>query len=195
MMPVTDQAGALRLALSALLLLGLGACGRATVRSASSSPASTPSATASVVPSVVPSVSPTGAVLPVTTTGPTLRPSPVRSTPAFLGSPPPASPGTSSSTPQVIGQGDSNKTITLPVGSAARLQLPDSGLHWSDPSVAGSAVSVTPASTTAPDVQQWDIRAVSPGQATLHSTGTPVCAPGMACPMFLAVWALTVVVP
>jgi len=148
---------------------------------ASPSPGPFPSATAVTIPSpLVPSASPLA---------------PVKSSPAATHSPSPApSPTPVASPASVIQQSDSGKTVTLRLGASAQLQLPES-MHWSAPQVAGSAVTVTPVTFIRdPGYLAWTVRAVAAGEATITSAGSPICPPGVACPMFVVEFRVTILV-
>ncbi|HEU5003865.1 MAG TPA: hypothetical protein VFW71_13975 [Actinomycetota bacterium] len=161
-------------------------CGHAAVRPggpavgpptapAPSSPAPSPSAPAVTIPS--PALPP-----PSPSVG-------VHSSPAATRSP---SPTPVASPVSVIQQSDSGKTFTVKVGTSAQLQLPET-MHWSPPQVDTPAVSVTPVTFLRdPGYLAWTVRAVAAGQARITSAGSPNCSPGMACPMYVIEFRVTI---
>lgn len=178
---------------AAILLAG---CGHTTKAGSGSSPAASsvpsfagppvataPSTTGVVIPTPllpspsVPSPSPGVRSSPVPTHGPSPSPTPVPTTGAPV---------------SVIHQSDTGKAIPLALGSTAQLQLPET-MHWNAPQVEGSAVTLTPVTFVRdPGYLAWTVKAVSAGQATITSAGSPNCSPGMACPMFAIEFRVTI---
>ncbi|MFE7270911.1 hypothetical protein [Streptomyces sp. NPDC057623] len=102
----------------------------------------------------------TPAPTPTATPTPTAAPTPAPATPV-----PPA--------PAVLTQKDTGRTVTLPLGDATQLRL--SG-RWraATPAVDGTAIVLVPVDYESdPGFRAWDIRAASPGEAVLRSTGGP----------------------
>ena len=178
-------------AVAGLVVAGLllAACGRGTP-TAATSPAPTPSASPSLSgpPEPTPSLAPSP--LPSPGRNSASPGSPVVSTHLPAPSPSP-SPPAASRAPSVITQADNGRTFTLPVGGSAQLQL--ASLTWSTPAVEGNAVQVTPVTFIRdPGYQAWTISGVTPGVATLRSNGQPECPPAQACPMFIALFTVTI---
>jgi hypothetical protein len=96
--------------------------------------------------------------------------------------------------PRTITNKDNGKTIWMVQGSCATLKL-DDNFVWTTPKSSSKAVSVFDTETFAPD-QEWGLRAVRPGDATITSTGRLNCKPGEVCPLFLVLFSVHVhVVP
>lgn len=92
----------------------------------------------------------------------------------------------------VIQQSDSGRTLTLALGTSAQLRLPET-MHWATPEVAGSAVTVTPVTFVRdPGYLAWTVQAVAAGEATITTSGSPICPPGMACPMYVLLFRVTI---
>jgi hypothetical protein len=72
-----------------------------------------------------------------------------------------------------------------------RGQMRWSGIKVSQPRpvLAPSSASLSPQGTS-----NASYRATEVGEATLSATGTPICAPGAACPQFIELWRAFVVV-
>jgi hypothetical protein len=97
----------------------------------------------------------------------------------------------------VLDNRSEGSSITAATGSRVVVELTGKGaLRWS-PVVASPGAGVlvrrlglqsTDGSSTATFV------AARAGRATLTSTGAPICTPGMACPQFLELWRVSVVV-
>ena len=97
----------------------------------------------------------------------------------------------------VLDNGSDGSSVTVARGSRLRVELKaGGGMRW-------SAIVASP--TVGPLVQRSGSRspdgsssavfvAVGTGRATLTSTGAPICAPGMACPQYLVLWRVSVVV-
>jgi hypothetical protein len=104
----------------------------------------------------------------------------------------PSSPKTPPTTPAsaltIITNADNNSTITLKTGQDFGVNLGD--LHWTLNFSPSASVEQIAASSTA--VAQGTFKAVAPGIITLKATGAPICKPGQACPMFLAVLTVTI---
>ncbi|GAC1363118.1 MAG: hypothetical protein NVSMB32_04360 [Actinomycetota bacterium] len=166
--------------LTAVAVGVLGGCTRAAHVSTGSAPTASPSAANSAGPTGVP---PSAGPLPGTLAPGTPPPSPAAgTTPA---SPPPAA--------TIITQADGNKTFTLKRGSTAELRL--AHLSWTTPRVTGAAITLVPlAFLRDPGYQAWHITGLSPGQATIQSTGAPMCLPGAACPNYRQLVTITIVV-
>lgn len=93
-----------------------------------------------------------------------------------------------------ITQADSGKTFTLHGDSCAVLQLTNS-LNWTEPQVSGTAVQLVPVTFAQdPGYREWDIARVAPGEATITSTGSPICTPGQVCPAFVVLFQVHIVV-
>ncbi|WP_406064263.1 hypothetical protein OG462_35845 [Streptomyces sp. NBC_01077] len=84
-----------------------------------------------------------------------------------------AAPASPSAAPAVLTQDDTGRTVTLPLGDTTQLRL--SG-RWREavPTVEGAAIVLVPVDFESdPGYRAWDVRAVGPGEAVLHTAGQP----------------------
>ncbi|MGH2459282.1 MAG: hypothetical protein ACRDIY_10505 [Chloroflexota bacterium] len=151
-----------------------------------------------LAPTILPASTPTDAGATDTSTPPS-GPTPAATLPARDGTPQP-SPG--GPTPSVatgapggtvrVTQADNGQTITLRVGQTFLLAL-GSNLDWNitvaDPTVVSRVVNVAVVRGA-----QGIYRANQAGQTTLTATGRPICAPNQACPMFIQLVKVNLVV-
>lgn len=82
-----------------------------------------------------------------------------------------AAPASPSAAPAALTQDDTGRTFTLPLGDTTQLRL--SG-RWraATPLVDGTAIALVPVDFESdPGFRAWDIRAVGPGVAVLHTSG------------------------
>lgn len=97
----------------------------------------------------------------------------------------------------VLDKGSDGSSVTVVRGSRLRVELKAGGaMRW-------SAIVASP--TVGPLARRSDSQspdgssravftAIAAGRATLTSTGAPICAPDMACPQYLVLWRVSVVV-
>ena len=81
----------------------------------------------------------------------------------------------------------------MSAGSSFKLSL-RSGLHWSGPHTSSSDIAITDVQAPASGGLTATVTALAPGRATLTASGAPICSPGQACPQFILLWTLGVVV-
>ena len=77
------------------------------------------------------------------------------------------------------------------------LHAPNGMNNWTHPQSSDTSVLapiVDPAATAARGVTLAAFQAVKPGQADVTANASPMCSPGAACPMYLAVYSLKVTV-
>lgn len=91
-----------------------------------------------------------------------------------------------------LSNANNNQSITLPGQECADLTL-SGDLRWTTPAGPGQSVQVTRLSSGTSG-GEFLIKPVAPGDTSLSSQGTPVCAPGMACPFYESVFRLEVTV-
>lgn len=83
--------------------------------------------------------------------------------------------------PATITEADSGATILLPVGGETSLRL-TSEYTWSEPTVRGEAVTLTPVDYIRdPGFSEWIVTAQAPGEAVVAATGEPACAGQEGC--------------
>jgi len=103
------------------------------------------------------------------------RPTSVASTPPSTTTSTPASTSTSTGTPR-LDLDDNGSTVDLPVGGNATITLVDRTLRWSDPTVDGTAVTITEQVSDAPSAgRTWRVVAQEPGEARITVPGSPTC--------------------
>ncbi len=173
--------------------------GCATPSAATGTPVAPPAATAPaaptsapLTPTPVPTVQPPATpVSPAATDTPSVPPIPT----ADLASPTVvASPGAVGTPPGSlrVTQADNGHTISLRVGQTFLVALGNT-LDWNvtvaDPTIVSRVVNVLVVRGA-----QGLYRANAPGQTTLTATGRPICAPGQACPMFIQLVKVNLVV-
>jgi hypothetical protein len=83
--------------------------------------------------------------------------------------------------------------ISLHVGGNVRIKM-RSGFRWGDPRSNSKAVKVTKITRGSMGVDGVTLHAVSVGHATIRTTGTVYCKPGVACPDLALLWSLRVIV-
>ena len=110
-----------------------------------------------------------------------------------------ASPTPSSGSRFDVTATDTDHTVTMRVGQTLEVVLhADKGLHdWTHPTSSDQSVLepiVDPAATAARGVTLAAFKAGAAGQAEVSSTASPLCSPGQACPMYIALYSLRVTV-
>jgi hypothetical protein len=83
--------------------------------------------------------------------------------------------------------------ISVHVGTNVRIKL-RSGFRWGYPMSDSRAVVVTTISRSSFGVNAVTLHAAAIGRATIRTTGTVYCKPGVACPDLALLWSLIVIV-
>jgi hypothetical protein len=83
--------------------------------------------------------------------------------------------------------------ISVHLGTNVRIKL-RSGFRWGYPMSNSRAVVVTTISRDSFGVDAVTLHAAAIGRATIRTTGTVYCKPGVACPDLALLWSLTVIV-
>jgi len=113
------------------------------------------------------------------------------------------SPATSTPSPNHLGfdvtATNTDQTVTMHVGQKLEVVLrAGQGMNnWSHPTSSDESVLapiVDPAATAARGVTLAAFEARKAGDVTVTSNSGPACSPGLACPMYLAVYSLKVTV-
>jgi hypothetical protein len=83
--------------------------------------------------------------------------------------------------------------ISMRVGVNARIKM-RSGFRWGHPVSNSKAVVVTKIARDTEGVDAVTLHAAAVGHATVRTTGTVYCRPGVACPDLALLWSLKVIV-
>ena len=83
--------------------------------------------------------------------------------------------------------------ISIRLGANVRVKL-RSGFRWGYPVSNSRAVVVTTISRDSIGVDAVTLHAAAIGRATIRTTGTVYCKPGVACPDLALLWTLKVIV-
>jgi hypothetical protein len=83
--------------------------------------------------------------------------------------------------------------ISMKVGVNARIKL-RSGFRWGKPVSNSKTVVVTEVAHGSMGVDAVTLHAAAVGRATVRTTGTVYCKPGVACPDLALLWSLKVIV-
>jgi len=83
--------------------------------------------------------------------------------------------------------------VVTGVHQSFRVSLP-SGFHWGAVTSTSRAVKVTSSTSPATGGLKATVTGLRVGLATLHSSGSMVCPPGVACPALARLWSLVVLV-
>ena len=83
--------------------------------------------------------------------------------------------------------------VTTHVGASFSIRF-NAGQRWSDPRISPPSLLVTKISLSSDGPTTVTLRAISVGTSTVTSTGRPICAKGVACPMYVILWNLDVIV-
>lgn len=89
---------------------------------------------------------------------------------------------------------DRGRTITVSVGATLTVELRAPRRSFSRPTVSGAKVLALIGSSQSAGAAEAHYRALAPGRAVLRSVERPVCARGRACPEFLLLWQVSVLV-
>jgi hypothetical protein len=92
----------------------------------------------------------------------------------------------------VVSKG-STCVISVSLGTNVRIKL-RSGFRWGYPTSNSRAVVVTSISRDSIGVVGARLHAAALGRATIRTTGTVYCKPGVACPDLALLWSLRVIV-
>lgn len=109
------------------------------------------------------------------------------------------SPSTNPGLNFAVAVSEKDKAATLHVGQKLEVVLHAStGMaNWTQPKSSDTSILapvVNPAATAARGVTLAAFQAMAPGQVDITSNASPVCAPGMACPMYVAVYSVKVTI-
>ncbi len=110
------------------------------------------------------------------------------------GGAPPADPCAPGTRTICITAAERGRTITVRVGAIFTLDLRAPRRTFSEPSQSGAKVLELIAASRSASAAEASYRALAPGRAELRSVERPVCRPGRACPLFLVLWEVTVLV-
>ncbi len=117
--------------------------------------------------------------------------------PATTATRPPVTPSPVRGRVVVLDNGSEGSSIMSRLGSLVRVELTGrDAMHWST-ILASPPVGVLlrrSASQSSNGSSRAVFTAIGDGRATLTSTGAPVCAPDSACPQYLVLWRVSVVV-
>ena len=80
------------------------------------------------------------------------------------------------------------------VGATFTLELRAPRRSFSEPRESGAKVLELIAASRSGSAAEAYYRALAPGRVVLRSVERPVCRPGRACPLFLVLWEVTVLV-
>jgi hypothetical protein len=94
-----------------------------------------------------------------------------------------------------ISQSDSNRSVDVRLGQTVEVTLSDTSLTWSDLRQVGPQLLwVTNKVTRSARQLRETYEAIASGHTTLQATGAPRCKADQACPQFLLLWRVQVVV-
>jgi hypothetical protein len=94
-----------------------------------------------------------------------------------------------------IGQSDSYRSVNVRLGQTVEVTLSETSLVWSDLRQVGpQLLRVTHGVTRTVRQLRETYEAIAVGHTTLQATGAPRCSVGQACPQFLLLWRVEIVV-
>jgi hypothetical protein len=94
-----------------------------------------------------------------------------------------------------IGQSDSNRSVNVRLGETVEVTLSETSLMWSDLRQVGpSLFRVTHKVTRSVRQLKETYQAIAVGHTVLQATGAPRCKVSQACPQFLLLWRVPIVV-
>jgi len=94
-----------------------------------------------------------------------------------------------------ISQSDSYRSVSVRLGETVEVTLSDTSLVWSDLRQVGpQLLRVTHKVTRSVRQLRETYEAIALGHTTLQATGAPRCKAGQACPQFLLLWRVPIVV-
>jgi hypothetical protein len=94
-----------------------------------------------------------------------------------------------------VNRADGGRTISVRVGQTVRVALGGSTLRWSALEQLGPALLHRHGAVRHPaGGLVASFAAVKAGRTTLRASGAPKCAPGQACPQFIVVWQVHLVI-
>jgi hypothetical protein len=94
-----------------------------------------------------------------------------------------------------IGRADGGHSVHVKPGETVTVELGDSGLRWSDLRQVGPRLLHQRGATVVGGgalVASYVAKGV--GRTGLRASGAPICVPGRACPQFIVLWQVRVVV-
>jgi hypothetical protein len=101
----------------------------------------------------------------------------------------------------ILTNSSNGSTVLASIGDLIVVELSGGPLRWSE-AQAEPTTSATPpvlvrvsGSTSANGSSTTTFRVANHGTARIDATGTPICSPTQACPQFVLLWQVTVVVP
>ena len=94
-----------------------------------------------------------------------------------------------------IGQSDSTRTVHVRLGETVEVTLSDTSLVWSDIRQVGPHLLRVTHNVTRSVLQLREtFEPIATGHTTLQATGAAHCTAGQACPQFLLLWRVQIVV-
>ena len=110
-----------------------------------------------------------------------------------------ASPSTNPGLNFDIAVSEKDRVVTMHVGQKLEVVLHAAGgmSNWRQPKSSDTSILapiVNPAATAVRGVTLAAFQALAPGEAVITSDGSPVCPSGQACPMYIAVYSVTVTI-
>jgi hypothetical protein len=94
-----------------------------------------------------------------------------------------------------IGRTDGGHSVHVRVGQTVTVELAGAGLRWSDLRQVGPHLLRPRGSTVARGgALTASYVAATAGRTALRASGAPTCAPGQACPLFILLWQVRVVI-
>jgi hypothetical protein len=94
-----------------------------------------------------------------------------------------------------VTRADSGRTIRVRLAQTVKVIVSETGLDWSKLREIGPQL-LRPDSLSPQGAGELaaSYKAVGVGRTTLQATGAPICAPGKACPQFLLLWRVAIIV-
>jgi hypothetical protein len=94
-----------------------------------------------------------------------------------------------------ISQSDDVRSVNVELGETIEVTLRDTSLVWSDLRQVGpQLLQVTHRATSNAHQFRASFQPIKVGATTLQATAAPRCNPGQACPEFMMVWQVRIVV-
>lgn len=116
------------------------------------------------------------------------------SVPATTAGAAPATRCTSSRAQLCVNAADGGRTARARVGQRVELVLATAGQRWGEPRLIGHALVAVGAPRRSGIGWTAAYRAVRPGTAAVQATEQPSCAKGVACPQYVLLWRVQVLV-
>lgn len=89
---------------------------------------------------------------------------------------------------------DAGRTIPVRVGTSFTVELRSPGESFSEPTESGAKVLEALARSRSGAAAEGYYRALAPGRVQIRAVERPLCRRGRACPMFIRLWFVTVLV-